>query len=113
MLQPVTTLQRDDDMRSVELDHYATSPITPVLASLLINELGNPSLHTSSFDAWYGRVFYRDSQVPFAMRMDPLGRTTIAFPVLAGETMLHALENLLPAVSLELIELPRGMKRAA
>lgn len=101
----VTLLQRDPSMRASELMHSVAEPISPVLASMLTRELGNPCMHSNVWDAWYARANYRGYSVPFALRVDHNGNATLAYPFTDGEVMVEAIKALIPCVSLEVLEI--------
>jgi hypothetical protein len=105
-VQMITMLQKDSALRAHEITHCVTEEIPPVLASLMRNELGDPCFASKHFSAWYGYAHCRGRKVPFVLRWDDLGRSTLSYPLFTRDLLSEMIGNLVPGV--QIIELPRG-----
>lgn len=118
-----TTFTRDNTMLASELMHQITQTIPPVLASLVVNELGTQSFHGKVIDSWYARAHISEHNaesdacraVPFALRCDRNGNWFISCSPFDEMDLAEAFATLVPGI--EFIELPRSdngrMRRAA
>lgn len=118
-----TTFTRDDKMLASELMHQVTQQIPTPLASLVRNELGAPSMHKKTLDAWYARAHISERcddmeacrAVPFALRCDQNGNWFLSCSPFDEMELAEAFGTLVPGI--EFIELPRSddgrVRRAA
>lgn len=100
----ITTFARDDQMLACELTHQVTQGISPCLASLIRNELGQPSFHSKVMDAWYARAHLEEVDVPFALRCDLNGNWSIAVPVEMEAAFIECVGAIVPNIEFEMIE---------
>jgi hypothetical protein len=100
----ITTFSRDDTMLATELTHQITQGISPCLASLIRNEIGQPSFHSKVMDAWYARAHLEEVDVPFALRCDQNGNWSISVPMELESSLAECVGNLVPGIEFEIIE---------
>jgi hypothetical protein len=105
--QPITTIERNDQMLAVELQHRVPMCVPAVVASLIISEMGAPAIRSRQLNSWYGYFHLEEKKTPFALYMDHNGQTSIAASILETDALANALEHLVPAI--EIIEI-RGRR---
>jgi hypothetical protein len=99
----ITTFSRDDQMPAFELTHQITQGLSPCLASLIRNELGEPSFHSKVMDAWYARAHLEEVAVPFALRCDRNGNWSISVPMELESALAECVGALVPGIEFEVI----------
>lgn len=105
--QPITSIERNDQMLAVELQHRVAQAIPAVVASMIAAELGEPAMRSPVLNSWYGYFHLEGRKTPFALYMNRNGQTSIAASILEVEALDNALTHLLPEI--EIVEV-RGRR---
>lgn len=108
----LTAFTKDDQMLANELHHKVELPCAPVVATLITGEMGLPSFHSPVTTAWYGHAHLDELDVPFAMRCDPNGNWSMSVPMARIHDFYRVMEAIVPQ-TIEILEVPRGHRRAA
>ena len=93
-----TTIERNDNLLSVELSHRVNLPIDPLQAGLIIAEMGDPAFERGDMSAWYGYLIRGGIKVPFGLLLQRDGQVAISASVLETESLAIALDGLAPPI---------------